>query len=73
MPVLRLLHSFLQQNMVIITFAWCPIPQHTCRFFDVTSGAILIDGQDMRAITQSSLRRAIGMVPQVIGMWGGGG
>lgn len=26
----------------------------------------------MRAITQSSLRRAIGMVPQVIGMWGGG-
>jgi ATP-binding cassette subfamily B protein len=34
------------------------------RFFDVTDGAIRIDGQDVRAITQDSLRRAIGIVPQ---------
>ena len=34
------------------------------RFYDVTSGRITIDGQDIRAITQESLRAAIGMVPQ---------
>jgi ATP-binding cassette subfamily B protein len=34
------------------------------RFFDVDSGRILIDGQDIRAVTQESLRRAIGIVPQ---------
>lgn len=34
------------------------------RFFDVNSGRILIDGQDIRAVTQASLRRRIGMVPQ---------
>jgi ATP-binding cassette subfamily B protein len=34
------------------------------RFYDVTGGRILIDGQDIRAITQTSLREAIGMVPQ---------
>jgi len=34
------------------------------RFYDVTGGAITIDGQDLRAITQQSLRRAIGIVPQ---------
>lgn len=34
------------------------------RFFDVTGGAITIDGQDVRGVTQSSLRAAIGMVPQ---------
>ncbi len=34
------------------------------RFYDVTGGAIRIDGQDLRAITQHSLRRAIGIVPQ---------
>ena len=39
-------------------------PVTSCRFFDVNSGAILIDGQDIRSITQSSLRRVIGMVPQ---------
>jgi ABC-type transport system involved in Fe-S cluster assembly fused permease/ATPase subunit len=40
----------------------CPRPAR--RFFDVNAGSILIDGQDLRAITQSSLRRVIGMVPQ---------
>jgi ATP-binding cassette, subfamily B, heavy metal transporter len=34
------------------------------RFYDVTGGRILIDGQDIRAVTQTSLRAAIGMVPQ---------
>jgi len=34
------------------------------RFDDVTSGAILIDGQDVRYVTQKSLRRAVAYVPQ---------
>ena len=34
------------------------------RFYDVGSGRILIDGQDIRDVTQHSLRAAIGIVPQ---------
>ena len=34
------------------------------RFYDVGSGSITIDGQDIRHITQDSLRAAIGVVPQ---------
>jgi ATP-binding cassette subfamily B protein len=34
------------------------------RLSDVTGGAILIDGQDIRDVTQASLRAAIGIVPQ---------
>ncbi|MGA7266210.1 MAG: ABC transporter ATP-binding protein/permease [Aestuariivirga sp.] len=34
------------------------------RFYDVTGGRILIDGQDIAGVTQKSLRAAIGMVPQ---------
>ncbi|MCM2292002.1 ABC transporter ATP-binding protein/permease [Allorhizobium sp. BGMRC 0089] len=34
------------------------------RFYDVQKGAIRIDGQDVRDVTQRSLRAAIGMVPQ---------
>lgn len=34
------------------------------RFYDPWSGRILIDGQDIRAVTQTSLRAAIGIVPQ---------
>ena len=34
------------------------------RFYDVNQGAITIDGQDLREITQGSLRDAIGIVPQ---------
>ncbi|WP_024328759.1 ABC transporter ATP-binding protein/permease [Thioalkalivibrio sp. ALR17-21] len=34
------------------------------RFYDVTGGRITIDGQDLRDVTQASVRRAIGMVPQ---------
>ena len=36
----------------------------TLRMFDVASGAIRIDGQDIRDVTQESLRRAIGVVGQ---------
>ncbi|ODT29331.1 MAG: metal ABC transporter permease [Kaistia sp. SCN 65-12] len=34
------------------------------RFYDVREGAVLIDGQDVREVTQESLRAAVGMVPQ---------
>lgn len=34
------------------------------RLYDVTDGAILIDDQDIRDVTQESLRRSIGMIPQ---------
>jgi ABC-type transport system involved in Fe-S cluster assembly fused permease/ATPase subunit len=34
------------------------------RFYDLTGGRITIDGQDIRDVTQKSLRAAIGMVPQ---------
>jgi ATP-binding cassette subfamily B protein len=34
------------------------------RFYDVSGGRLLIDGQDVRTLTQASLRAAIGIVPQ---------
>ncbi|MFL1462919.1 ABCB family ABC transporter ATP-binding protein/permease [Roseococcus sp. DSY-14] len=34
------------------------------RFYDVTGGSVEVDGQDVRQVTQDSLRRAIGVVPQ---------
>ncbi|WP_443288324.1 ABCB family ABC transporter ATP-binding protein/permease [Sulfitobacter sp. PR48] len=34
------------------------------RFYDVQGGALRIDGQDLRDVTQNSLHRAIGVVPQ---------
>lgn len=34
------------------------------RFYDITGGSVLIDGQDVRDITQRSLREQIGVVPQ---------
>jgi ATP-binding cassette subfamily B protein len=34
------------------------------RFYDIQSGSVTIDGQDVRDVTQSSLRAAIGIVPQ---------
>ncbi len=34
------------------------------RFYDVSGGRIAIDGQDLRAVTQATLRQAIGIVPQ---------
>lgn len=34
------------------------------RFYDISGGSVTIDGQDIRGLTQESLRRAIGIVPQ---------
>ena len=34
------------------------------RFYDVQGGRVLVDGQDVRSVTQASLRAAIGIVPQ---------
>lgn len=34
------------------------------RFYDVSSGSVKIDGQDVREVTQDSVRKAIGIVPQ---------
>lgn len=34
------------------------------RFYDVNEGAVLVDGQDVRTVTQASLRSNIGVVPQ---------
>ncbi len=34
------------------------------RFYDVTAGAILVNGSDLRQLTQASLRAAVGIVPQ---------
>jgi ATP-binding cassette subfamily B protein len=34
------------------------------RFYDATGGRVTIDGEDIREVTQESLRRAIGIVPQ---------
>ncbi|ORX36321.1 hypothetical protein BD324DRAFT_488296 [Kockovaella imperatae] len=39
------------------------------RFYDINSGTIRIDGQDISEVTQLSLRRAIGIVPQDSVLW----
>lgn len=41
------------------------------RFYEVSSGAILLDGQDVRDVTLASLRRSIGVVQQDVYMFGG--
>lgn len=41
------------------------------RFYDVTGGAILLDGRDIRSITLDSLRRQIGMVQQEVYLFSG--
>lgn len=41
------------------------------RFYDVTSGFIAIDGQDVRSVTQRSLREAIGLVQQDVYLFDG--
>ncbi len=45
----------------------CLIP----RFYDVTDGQVLIDGIDIREVTQESLRRNIGIVQQDVYLFGG--
>ncbi|MBE5768954.1 MAG: ABC transporter ATP-binding protein [Clostridiales bacterium] len=41
------------------------------RFYDVSGGRILIDGQDVRSLTQASLRRAVGVVQQDVYLFSG--
>ncbi len=41
------------------------------RFYDISSGAILVDGHDIKALRLSSLRKAIGIVPQDTVLFGG--
>ena len=41
------------------------------RFYDVTEGSVQIDGQDVRSVTQHSLRRAIGIVQQDVFLFAG--
>ena len=41
------------------------------RFYDVTDGAVLVDGQDVRTVTQTSLRRNIGVIQQEVFMFAG--
>ncbi|KQQ91066.1 ABC transporter ATP-binding protein [Aureimonas sp. Leaf324] len=41
------------------------------RFYDVSAGAILVDGQDIRSLTLASLRRHIGIVQQDVFLFGG--
>ena len=41
------------------------------RFYDVTGGAVLVDGHDVRGVTQDSLRRNIGMIQQDVFIFAG--
>ena len=41
------------------------------RFYDVTGGAVLVDGQDVRTLTQESLRRNIGVIQQDVFLFAG--
>lgn len=41
------------------------------RFYDVTGGRVLVDGEDVRNITQASLRRNIGVIEQNVFMFAG--
>ena len=41
------------------------------RFYDVTAGRITVDGHDVRALTQESLRRSIGIIQQDVFMFAG--
>ena len=40
------------------------IAKLVARFYDPTDGAVLVDGHDLRSVTQASLRRQLGIVPQ---------
>jgi ATP-binding cassette subfamily B protein len=40
------------------------IAKLVARFYDPTEGAVLVDGHDLRDVTQASLRRQLGIVPQ---------
>ena len=52
-------HALVISHTIISTIA-----RLLYRFYDVTQGRILIDGQDITHVTQRSLRQEIGIVPQ---------
>ena len=41
------------------------------RFYDVSEGSVLVDGRDVRSLTQESLRRSIGIIQQDVFMFAG--
>src|SRR4029079_9192738 len=46
-----------------------PISRILCRFYELSGGRVSIDGQNISDVTQTSLRAAIGMVPQGTGVF----
>jgi len=68
-PILRGLRLTIEpgQNVAIVGASGAgksTLARLLFRFYDTSSGAVLIDGQDIRTITQHSLHSAIGVVPQ---------
>ena len=68
-PVLHGLHLQVQPGQMVAIVGPTGAGKSTIaslltRFYDVQDGAILIDGHDVRDVTQQSLRRQIGVVPQ---------
>jgi ATP-binding cassette, subfamily B, heavy metal transporter len=68
-PILRDLHFVVEPGQKLAVVGHSGAGKSTLarllfRFYDVTGGRILIDGQDIRFLTQESLRSAIGIVPQ---------
>ena len=47
------------------------VSQLIMRFYDVTDGAVTVDGRDVRGLTQASLRRNIGIIQQDVYMFAG--
>ena len=47
------------------------VSQLIMRFYDVTGGAVTVDGRDVRGLTQASLRRNIGIIQQDVYMFAG--
>ncbi len=67
-PVLRDVNLVVEPGQTVAlvgpTGAGRPRSQSDCPFYDVSEGAVLIDGIDVRDVTQRSLRRQMGIVPQ---------
>ena len=47
------------------------VSQLIMRFYDVSGGAVTVDGRDVRGLTQASLRRSIGIIQQDVYMFAG--